>query len=56
MYEMQHPMMGTPKSKFDQYLVCITHEVPIGEKQQFDQVERGFTTGRDACGLHGRNR
>jgi hypothetical protein len=37
---MQHPVMRATKGEPRQNFVSITNEIPVGEKQEFDQVER----------------
>src|SRR5262245_51717109 len=37
---MQDPMMRASESELGQDLIGIANEVPVGEKQQLDQVER----------------
>ncbi len=38
--EMQDPVMRASEAEFVQNLIRIANEVPVGEKQEFDQVER----------------
>jgi hypothetical protein len=39
---MQDAMMGAAKADIFKDAVGVAHEIPIGEKQQFDQIEHGL--------------